>query len=224
MMIVRNILKSQVNSKNKDTIAYSMRRKRLEKFYPFFYKEIFDETGKERVSILDVGGAERFWCCADENFLEHVDITMTNLMTDQSKTPSLHMRSVIGDATNLRDFEDHSVDLVFSNSVIEHVGDFTNQKKMANEMLRVGKHVYLQTPNKFFPIEPHFLILFFQFRSRNKRIKLLMKRDHISKEKAAERIDDVNLLSYKDIRKLFPNVKIHRERFLGLTKSFYLFF
>lgn len=51
-----------------------------------------------------------------------------------------------------------------------------------------------------------------------------MKRDHISREKAAEMVDDVNLLSYRDIRKLFPDVKIHRERFLGLTKSFYLYF
>lgn len=151
-MIVRKILKSQVNSKNKDTIAYSMRRKRLKRFYPFFNKEIYDKMGKDRVSILDIGGADRFWCCADEEFLDHVDITMINLTADQSKGQSLHMRSVIGDATNLREYEDHSVDLVFSNSVIEHVGDFANQKKMADEMMRVGKHIYLQTPNKFFPI------------------------------------------------------------------------
>lgn len=74
-----------------------------------------------------------------------------------------NISSVSGDATDLREYEDKSFNLVFSNSVIEHVGDFTAQRKMAKEMMRVGKHCYLQTPNRYFPLEPHFLFPCFQF-------------------------------------------------------------
>jgi hypothetical protein len=58
---------------------------------------------------------------------------------------------------------DKSFDLVFSNSVIEHLFSIQNQQKMANEVKRVGKNYYIQTPNKFFPIEPHWVFPFFQF-------------------------------------------------------------
>ena len=56
---------------------------------------------------------------------------------------------VEGDGTNLQ-YADGSFDLVFSNSVIEHVGEFDTQRRFANEMLRVGKRIYCQTPNKWF--------------------------------------------------------------------------
>ena len=62
-------------------------------------------------------------------------------------------------------FKDKSFDAVFSNSVIEHVGTFEDQKMMANEVIRVTNFYFIQTPNLYFPIEPHFLVPFFQFSS-----------------------------------------------------------
>ncbi|MBP6933242.1 MAG: class I SAM-dependent methyltransferase, partial [Candidatus Methanofastidiosum sp.] len=59
--------------------------------------------------------------------------------------------------------EDNKFDIVFSNSVIEHVGDFYDQMKMAKEIQRVGKAYYVQTPNYYFPIEPHYRAIGFQF-------------------------------------------------------------
>lgn len=57
-------------------------------------------------------------------------------------------------------FDDREFDWVFSNAVIEHVGDERAQLSFLNEMLRVGRNVFFTTPNKYFPVEPHTNLLF----------------------------------------------------------------
>lgn len=52
-------------------------------------------------------------------------------------------------------FAENEFEWVFSNAVIEHVGNETDQLAFLNEMLRVGKSVFFTTPNKWFPIESH---------------------------------------------------------------------
>ncbi|MEO5574191.1 MAG: methyltransferase domain-containing protein [Gammaproteobacteria bacterium] len=52
-------------------------------------------------------------------------------------------------------FKDNEFDWVFSNAVIEHVGDDDAHLMFINEMLRVAKTVFFTTPNKFFPVESH---------------------------------------------------------------------
>lgn len=52
-------------------------------------------------------------------------------------------------------FKDNEFDWVFSNAVIEHVGDDNAQVQFVNEMIRVGKQVFFTTPNKYFPVESH---------------------------------------------------------------------
>ena len=61
---------------------------------------------------------------------------------------------VQGDACALP-FPDQSFDVVFSNAVIEHVGDAERQRLFVAEALRVGRRVFLTTPNRWFPIEVH---------------------------------------------------------------------
>jgi len=51
--------------------------------------------------------------------------------------------------------QDGEFDLVFSNSVIEHVGDFERMRQFVHEARRVAKSYWIQTPSKWFPIEPH---------------------------------------------------------------------
>jgi hypothetical protein len=57
-------------------------------------------------------------------------------------------------------FEDDAFDWVFSNAVIEHVGDEEAELFFLNEMLRVAKNVYFTTPNKYFPVESHTNVFF----------------------------------------------------------------
>ncbi len=61
---------------------------------------------------------------------------------------------VQGDACALP-FGDGAFDIVFSNAVIEHVGDAERQRELVTEALRVGRRVFLTTPNRWFPIEVH---------------------------------------------------------------------
>ncbi len=57
-------------------------------------------------------------------------------------------------------FSENEFDWVFSNAVIEHVGNKDDQLIFLNEMLRVGKNVFFTTPNKWFPIESHTNVFF----------------------------------------------------------------
>lgn len=65
-----------------------------------------------------------------------------------------------GDAKNLP-FPDNSIDVVFSSAVIEHVGSFASQKAMIAESFRVAKKgVFITTPNRWHPVEPHTVLPF----------------------------------------------------------------
>lgn len=52
-------------------------------------------------------------------------------------------------------FADQSFDLVYSNAVIEHVGNASEQALFVREHVRVGRHWMLTTPNRLFPVEAH---------------------------------------------------------------------
>ena len=146
------------------------------------------------------------------------------------------MTSVAGDATDLGECANKQFDLVFSNSVIEHVGDFKAQKRMAVEMVRTGKHYYLQTPNKWFFMEPHFMFPYFQLLPLRLRAILVRYFGVGAKyaramgfgsasdwETAVKIVRSVRLLTFKELKQLFPKAAIYREKFLFMTKSFYLF-
>ena len=111
--------------------------------------------------ILDVGGTEDFW--QSMGFGDRDDMWVTLLNVTAVATSSPQFVSIAGDARDLSQFKRREFDVVFSNSVIEHVGDFADQKRMADEVQRVGKRYFVQTPNRYFPIEPHFLFPCFQF-------------------------------------------------------------
>ena len=63
-------------------------------------------------------------------------------------------RYVQADALELP-FEDGTFDVIFSNAVIEHVGDEEEQRRFVAEALRVGRRAFLTTPNRWFPVEVH---------------------------------------------------------------------
>jgi len=52
-------------------------------------------------------------------------------------------------------FRDSQFDIVFCSAVLEHVGDNKAQEFFLSELVRVGKKIFLTTPNRWFPIEMH---------------------------------------------------------------------
>lgn len=204
-------------------------KKGMERFNVWFDGLDID-TSKGYVNILDVGGVPDYWKYLGFKHINDVKITFLNLDTyDVPEEFRNTMVSVKGNAISMKDIEDWSYDLVFSNSVIEHVGNYDNQKKMANEMLRVAPHGYLQTPNKGFFMEPHFLFPFFQFLPHRMREELCFKfqmgyfKKASTREEAKKMVDDVHLLSYRQLKGLFPNARIYKEKWMGMTKSFELY-
>ena len=121
--------------------------------------------------------------------------------------------------------EDKSFDLVFSNSVIEHLFTKENQQKMANEVIRVGKNYFIQTPNKYFFIEPHWVFPLFQFLPFSIKVYLTQHFNlgHIPKSKtkvaALAQVNEIRLISKKELKELFIHSEIYTEYFMGLGKS-----
>jgi len=179
------------------------------------------------IKILDVGGSHAYWQSMD--FQDNADIHITLLNLQVESVVYANMSSVAGDATDLREFKDRSFDIVFSNSVIEHVGDFENQQLMAKEVIRIGKRYFVQTPNYWFPIEPHFLLPGFQWFPVFLRIWLIRHYDLgwykriEDPHQAYELLMHNRLLKKKEFQSLFPKAKLYEEKFLQLTKSFIVY-
>ena len=183
------------------------------------------EQDDRPLKILDIGGTQIFWEIM--GFLskaEEIEIWILNLKVEQSKHRNFKM--IVGDARNMVEFKDREFDIVFSNSVIEHLTTVADQHRMANEVKRLGKKYYIQTPNKYFPIEPHFLFPFFQFLPLSiqlflvTHLKAARGKNIKNRQIAKERITSIRLLTKGELKELFPEANISKERFLGMTKSF----
>lgn len=220
-MLYEFIRNQQSHGNVNNSISSKARYKRMNKFLPYFKNEI--KRNLDRVSILDVGGEARFWEVVDDFFVTSSDITLLNLESAQCTNQHKHMRSVVGNALDLKSYDENSMNLVFSNSVLEHVGDWDSITKMVSEMKRVGEHFYLQTPNKYFPIDAHYSVPFLQFFPRKIQIKVLSNKRKCTLIEAERYISDLHLLTYKEMKRLFPECKIRRERFMGMTKSFIVY-
>ncbi|MFN6438961.1 MAG: class I SAM-dependent methyltransferase [Nostoc sp. DedSLP01] len=181
------------------------------------------------MKILDVGGVADFWqnwALLDDNTL-NIEIYIVNIdpVYETQGTKNHKIKILTSDARNLKQFKDQEFDIVFSNSVIEHVGDYSEQRQMANEVIRVGKRYFVQTPNLYFPIEPHFIFPFFQFLPINLRVELLSRFNLgwfnriPDKQKARIEVESIKLLNKKQFINLFPGAKFYEEKVLGLTKS-----
>lgn len=163
--------------------------------------------------VLDVGGDPGIWRFLDEP----PRVTYLNLLPD-----NLHGSSaVVGDGCALP-FRDGAFDVVFSNSVIEHVGGREAQRRFAQECARVGRRYYIQTPNRGFFFEPHLLAPFIHWLPlRIQRVLIrVTPRATLSGRREAEKIaSHTRLISNREFRALFPDAQRADERFLGLRKS-----
>jgi len=192
-------------------ISAGCRSRRLSRFLRLFPLE-------PTISILDVGGGDDWdWSAMS------VAPFITILNLDVTPASEGKIRYVKGDAREMPFFRDKEFSISFSNSVIEHVGGFEEQKKMADELRRVSQAYWVQTPNRHFPIEPHMMFPFFQY------LPLKMKRavarhwpfsfEKLRKGDPERDAIQVHLLTKRQMKLLFPEAEILKEKFCGMTKS-----
>jgi SAM-dependent methyltransferase len=193
-----------------DAVSLRSRRRKLE-----LLLEELQPTPE--TTVLDVGADELGFGegdgCATLNFFEELypwpeRITALGLHDGagfRARYPAI--RYVQGDACALP-FEDGAFDIVFSNAVVEHVGGRERQRRLVSEALRVGRRVFLTTPNRLFPVEVHTRLPFVHWLPRRAAHRIY---DLAGKEFAK----DIDLLSRRSLDSLFPGrVRIVN---LGLT-------
>jgi hypothetical protein len=181
------------------------------------------DTLPKPVRILDIGGLESFW--TNRGYGDNPDFQITLLNLEKHPTSCSCIDSISGDATNLFGIGDKEFDVAFSNSVIEHLYTLDNQRQMALEIQRVGKHHFVQTPNKYFPVEPHYLLPFFDWLPASWKYIILTKTKLSRLKKwnhqdAKQYVDEIRLISFREFKRLFPQSHMYKEKIMGLTKSF----
>jgi hypothetical protein len=112
--------------------------------------------------------------------------------------------AVIADGCRLP-FPDQSFDVVFSNAVIEHLTP-EGQRRMASEILRVGRSWFVTTPNFWFPIEMHHKLPLFQFLPG-------ALQEHIRRKyRTWPDGEPIHLLTVRKFRRLLPGSRILKTR------------
>lgn len=177
----------------------------------------------ERLKVVDLGGTPQFWSASP---IRPRSLTVVNLTSSSSPAPDW-VEVVTGDACKAAELGlQNDYDLVFSNSTIEHVGGHDRCLAFAKTVKTLGSRHWIQTPYRYFPIEPHFVFPGLQFLPIALR-QHVAARWPLSYTKAmggnlGDPLDAVlwtELLSRTHMKYYFPESEIVSERFAGLTKS-----
>ena len=172
--------------------------------------------------VLDVGGTPAYW----QLLPNPPRVTLLNMARAAEALEGYSW--VAADGRSLP-FRDGAFDVVFSNSVIEHVGDAASQARFAREAMRVGRRFWVQTPNRWFPVEQHLLMPLVHWLPRSwqrvlaPRLELSRFVHRLSPDRrrfyVVHYLEDVRLLDAASLQALFPGARVVRERFWGWTKS-----
>jgi hypothetical protein len=187
-----------------------------------FFRDLASSVERP-MRILDVGGSQSVW--ERIGFTNQPGIHITILNIEQHTSKYANVECDLGDACGMPQYRDKEFDIVFSNSVIEHVGNDVRIRQMAAELRRVGRNYYIQTPNYYFPVEPHFFFPFFQFlpisvrTTLGQHLNLFFINKRPVRAEAEAVVRNINLLTKRQVKELFPLARIVEERLFGIVKS-----
>ncbi len=178
--------------------------------------------------ILDIGGYPHTWTTTPQE-VELIECLNLKVYPwrDEKNFPHHRIKIVEGNACSLP-YADGSYPIVFSNSVIEHVGDLDAQKAFAREARRVGGKLWIQTPAYACPVEPHYLTPFMHWLPKEMRRKMarhftvwgLLEKP--GKAEIDEMVDQTRLLTKREMKELFPDCEIRTERMLSMIPKSYI--
>ena len=178
----------------------------------------------EELRVVDLGGTAESWLRSP---LQPAHVTVVNLTEPGESTDRI--TAVTGDACDaVRVLEDAvgqtRFDLVFSNSLIEHVGGHANRQRLAMAIRELAPYHWVQTPYRYFPVEPHWLFPGMQFLpvAAKTKIELRWPFTHTrstSVEEARSSVLWTELIGITELRHYLPESEILHERMAGLIKS-----
>lgn len=202
-ILVRQFLASHVQSR--------FRKRRMQLFCDKLL--VNDDT-----RILDVGGYVKDWEVAPVSPY----VCIVNLEDERSTHGKISKR--YGDGRSLS-YGVKEFDVVYSNSVIEHVGKWEDQVAFAETVRRVGDGYFVQTPNRRFFFEPHILTPFAHFLPKPLACfvaRYLSPYGWIFRPSVPTLrsiLDGIVLLDKGQMAALFPDAVIHEEKWCGFCKS-----
>jgi len=182
------------------------------------FAELFPDIHELRV--LDLGGTASTWLHAPVRPREVVAVNHAPAETADHGW----LRVIAGDATALPvDVVGDGFDLVYSNSVIEHVGGHAARAAFADAVRRSAPRYWVQTPYRYFPVEPHWMCPGFQFLPTAAKVYVSQRwptgYHRAPPDKTLGAVLAVELLDATTMRHHFPEASLVREKVAGLTKS-----
>jgi hypothetical protein len=189
--------------------------------------QIFSDVfpGIEAMRVIDLGGTVESWRRAP---IRPSQVTVLNL-TEPGVSTEAWLTPVEGDACAAVDVLerqglDRNFDLVFSNSLIEHVGGHARRSALAGQVAKLAPYHWVQTPYRYFPIEPHWLFPLMQFLPVPARASVAYRwpLTHTRPDSRAAALSEVQwteLLGVREMRSYFPESQIVKERLAGVPKS-----
>ncbi|QDT14922.1 methyltransferase domain-containing protein [Alienimonas californiensis] len=180
------------------------------------------------VTVLDAGGFDSFWKALPAELVAKCRVT---LLDPGLKKPPREARDprfeyLTGDLCDLSRWRTGEFDLAFSQGALDHLGLYERQEHFAAELRRVARRYAVRTPNLWFPIDPDYRVPLWQFLPKRVQAAIVRRTavgcvDRATTAADATRwVEETRLVTATELRALFPDARLHRERLGGLTKSF----
>lgn len=217
--MVAERLRAMSDASDARSLANRLRSRRFARFV----RLLPDWSGRV-LSVLDIGGTTAFWQQRGWADRADVQITLVNLRSEPQRHDNIV--SLVAHATDLREFPDSSFDVVFSNSTIEHLETLDDQTAMASEVRRLAPIYWVQTPNYWFPFEPHFQFPGWQWLPVEARVRLIQRYrfgrrgPYPARDEAEMSVNEVRLITRREMSGLFPDAVMIKERIGPFVKSY----
>jgi hypothetical protein len=202
---IRAAIANPYSSRSLGGSARLRRWKELRRRFPDF----------EDMRVLDLGGNTRYWHSAP---VRPAHVTLVDPDPWHLQEPEDWMTIVVGDACD-PDLGLTGFDLCHSNSVIEHVGGFFRRRQFAANVEAAAPHHWVQTPYRYFPLEPHWLFPGFQFLPVRARAAIGPRWPIAPLGHPIEAALGIELIGLTEFRHLFPDSGIWPEKLGGVIKS-----
>jgi len=194
----------------------------LIRYREFFFKVFEDNiVYTKNDKVLDIGTTGS---TTDQNNIFVKKFKYKNNLTCISDQNLDNLKSIYPEVMFIKsdgrhtNFGNNSFDVVHSNATIEHVGTSKDQINFLKECIRVSKkYVFLQTPNKFFPIEFHTKIPLLHFLPSYCYRKILK----VIGMNFYSDIRNLNLLSQRDLLKFLKILNVNDFKIIKCKLLFF---